>query len=188
MQETNLNGLVIGYSKYIHPQNDGLIRVTEAKIDGIPLDVYSLDHFQLCANSKVFWRIIGILKDNPPVNRQVMMAEAIQTQQEETPFQEAPMISGKINSNEEKSHKISISATNELSIMLSWLEGDLNLTLTTPSGTLIDYSTNNTNITYYSDENITIESCNIKSPEQGIWKMNVTAVNISKEEDSCVFG
>ena len=166
-------------------ENDGLIRIIEVELDDIPLEMYHVDHFELCTNNSILWHIVDTLNEVPPVSQQafLMKAEAVQQEQEEIPIQAAPMISGKINPGEEKSHEISVSSTNELNIMLLWLEGDLNLTLITTNGTLIDHSTNNMNITHYSDENLTIEGYNIKTPESGVWCVNVTAVNISEGED-----
>ncbi len=144
---------------------------------------YYLDHGELIRNKVLYTETIKNILLDKPITKQSYVK--FKTQQAPSAIQEAPMISGKINLGEEKSHEIPISSTNELSIRLLWLEGDLNLTLTTPNGTLINpsFAVNDTNITYYSDENLTIEGYDIKTPESGIWGVNVSATNISEEEN-----
>ena len=171
--------------------NDGIVRVSEVKLDGIPLEVFHVNHFEFLFTSSsepAVQRVVEILKDDPPTYQQTPSTRVKAMQQDssvERSAQEAPMILGKINPGEEKSHEISITLVDQLRITLSWFEGDLNLTLTTPNGTLIDsyFAINDTNVTYYSNRNLTIESYAIKNPEPGAWKINVTAVNISGEED-----
>jgi len=177
-------------------EDDGIVAVWSVLLDDVEL-VWDttlsthIDHTGLREDEKIYGKVKEILLDDPPTLQEAlfMKTEAIQQKQEETPIQEAPMISGKINSGEEKSHEIPITSTNELSTMLLWLEGDLNLTLTTPNGTLIDpsFAANDTNVTYYSGENLTIEGYDIKNPESGYWKINVTAVNISGEENYTIW-
>jgi len=164
--------------------DDHLVRVVSVELDEVPNHYeYYLDHGELIKNEALYNDTIKNILLDKPITKQSYVK--FKTQQTPSTIQEAPMISGKINPGEEKSHEIPISSTNELSIRLLWLEGDLNLTLTTPNGTLINpsFAVNDTNITYYSDENLTIEGYDIKTPESGIWSVNVTAVNISGEED-----
>ncbi|RJS73446.1 PKD domain-containing protein, partial [Methanophagales archaeon] len=168
-------------------ENDGAVRVDSVKLF-YPMPAenhneYPLNHGMLIEDSLTINKVVQILKGLNPTTMKVMRTEQAQT--DETPIQEAPLISGKINLGEEQSHEIPITSTDESSIRLLWLEGDLNLTLRTPNGTLIDpsFAINDTNVTYYSDKNLTIEGYTIKNPESGIWKINVTAVNISEEED-----
>jgi len=107
-------------------------------------------------------------------------------EQETGAAQLAPMISGKIFSGEHKSHEIPISATSNATFMLAWLSGDLDLTLTTPSGTTIKSSIVKgvSNITYYHDSNTTIEGYTVTNPEPGVWQVNIRAVNVPAEGEN----
>jgi len=136
-------------------------------------------HHKLPESEEVISKVKEILLDDPEE-----YATMVQEEQYEG-IQSAPLISAKIFAGEENTHEIPIGSTTMVDFALAWSGGDLNLTLKTPNGTLIDpsFTTNDTNVTYYCDKNLTIEGYTIKNPESGIWKINVTAVNISEEED-----
>jgi parallel beta-helix repeat protein len=164
--------------------DDGLVRVESARLDDVNLQTVPYDHFDMPLRYDVCKKVLSILQDDSAISQQSL--ESIQAQQTPpTPLQEAPVVFDTIDSGEERSHDISISSTSEVGFILAWREGDLNLTLTTPDGTFINPSfvANDGNVTYYSDENLTIEGYAIKNPQSGIWKINVTAVNISGEQD-----
>ena len=167
--------------------DDGVVRVESARLDGVNLQTVPYDHLSECQENEVFEKVLAILQGGSGVSQYTQQSlKSLQTQKTPPALpQEAPVVFGTIYSSEEKSHNISITSTSEVRFVLTWQEGDLNLTLTTPSGTQISSSfvANDTNKNYYSDENFTIEGYVIKNPEQGIWSVNVTAVNISGEEN-----
>jgi len=167
--------------------DDGVVRVESARLEGVNLQTVPYDHLSECHENEVFEKVLAILQGGSGVSQDSQQSlKSLQTQKTASgPPQEAPVVFGTIHSSEEKSHNSSITSTSEVRFVLAWQEGDLNLTLTTPDGTQISSSltANDTNTTYYSDENLTIEGYAIKNPEQGIWSVNVTAVNISVEEN-----
>jgi pimeloyl-ACP methyl ester carboxylesterase len=167
--------------------DDGVVRVESARLDGVNLQTVPYDHFSECHENEVFEMVLAILQGGSGVSQNSQQSlKSLQTQKSPpAPPQEAPVVFGTIHSSEEKSHNIPITSTSEVRFVLTWQEGDLNLTLTTPNGTQISssFAANDTNKNYYSDENFTIEGYAIKNPEQGIWSVNVTAVNISGEEN-----
>ena len=188
----------IGWSKQSYPCNDVKSPKVHYEIIGGPLfekfrSIFDLNmvyvpqqnrfpnlgniksgHSLLRTDKAVIQRVIDILRDDP---------EPAQPQEQDPPIQFAPLILDKISPNEQESHEILISSTSEANFILAWSEGDLNLTLTTPSGTLIDpyVAESDPNITYYQDE--IIEGYGVKNPESGVWKVNVTAVGITEEEE-----
>ena len=64
---------------------------------------------------------------------------------------------------------------------LSWTGSDLDLTLTSPTGRVIDpvYAATDPNITYVEEQ--TQEHYIVERPEPGEWQMNVTAVEVPPE-------
>ncbi|NMG83780.1 MAG: hypothetical protein GIS02_06220 [Methanosarcinales archaeon] len=169
---------------FLWDDNDGVVRVESARLDGETLQTVPYDHLKECHENEVFEKVLAILRGGSGLGQHAQQTPPAAPL---VPPQEAPAVFGTINSGEEKSHKIPITSTSEVRFVLAWQEqeGDLNLTLTTPSGRQINssFAANETNTTYYSDEDLTIEGYEIKNPEQGIWSLNVTAVNISGEEN-----
>jgi len=96
-----------------------------------------------------------------------------------------PSIEGKIGQGESKLHKISVGSASLVNFVLAWQEGSLNLTLKMPNGTLITPSIaeNNSKITYYDCENLTIKGYVIENPGIGVWTANVTAFSIAGEQN-----
>jgi hypothetical protein len=133
-------------------------------------------HTRLREDPQVIQRIIEILRDDPESTEQTL---------QRIPVQFAPFISDKISPQAQKSHEILVSSSSETDFMLLWSEGDLNLTLVTPSETLINQSVAeiDPNVTFYQDVEVTKEGYNIQNPESGIWIVNVTAGNITEEQD-----
>jgi len=140
-------------------------------------------HSQLREDSTVIQRVIEILKDDP---------ELAQQTSQEIPVQFAPSTSDKISPDEQKSYEILVTSSSEVDFMLMWSEGDLNLTLVTPNGKLINQSVAemDPDITYYQYANITREGYNIKNPDSGTWILNVTAcmraANTTEQQDYIV--
>jgi len=162
--------------------DDGVVRVDSAQLDGVIPDLMPYNHITLCQEDTVFNKVLYFLQDNRAIKPQNLVS--MQAQQSPLmPVQEIPEVFSFINSSEEKSHNIPISFTNELNFFLLWQEGDINFTLITPNGTQINpfVAAINDNVTYYSDENFTIEGYDINNPESGIWTVNVTAINISED-------
>jgi len=130
-------------------------------------------HGDLIKNLYVISRVIYLLIDDP---------EPINPKEQDLLFQFAPVISDRISPDEQDSFEILISSTSQADFIVTWSEGVLNLTLNTPSGRLIDpyIAEIDPNITYYQDDNIKCYS--VQDPESGVWRANVTAVNITEEE------
>jgi len=148
-------------------------------LDGVSTEAVSGLHGDLPESEEVILKVKEILYDAPEVCN-------LKLQEERDPqIQYAPLISDKILPDEQKSHEIAIGSTAMMDLTLVWSRGNLNLTLITPNGTIIEPFSiaNDTNITYYTDENLTINGYTINNPESGAWKINVNAVNISEGED-----
>jgi len=161
-------------------ENDGVVRVESARLDGVNLQMVPYDHRHE-AQGSVSEKVLAILKHaTTAVQRSSMLVE---DEQGNSSIQEAPMISDKIFSSEQKSYGIPISATSEATFALAWLSGNLDLTLTTPSGITIDPSVaeGNSSISYYQDGNTTIKGYTVQNPESGIWQVNISAVDVPNE-------
>jgi pimeloyl-ACP methyl ester carboxylesterase len=161
--------------------NDGVVRVGSVYLDG--WEYYyevPFDHFNECNNSIVFQWVMGILRNLWP--QQIPTAEQALTSPDVSP-QEAPMISGTIQTGELHSHSIPVTNAASVTFTLAWAAGNLDLTLTTPSGGLIDpvVAETDPNISYYSDGNITAEAYTVQNPEPGNWQVNVAAIDIPDE-------
>ena len=63
-----------------------------------------------------------------------------------------------------------------MTISLTWPGSDLDLTLISPNGTIIDHDVNDSNIIYEEGENY--ESYTLNSSQPGNWTINVTAVDV----------
>jgi len=133
-------------------------------------------HDDLIQRQEVISWIKLLLNDDP---------QPPQPQEHDPPIQFAPSVFDTISPTGQNCHEVLVSSTVEATFVLAWSLGNLNLTLKAPNGTLIDRSVaeNDPNITYYEDENVTIEYYNIINPQSGIWKVNVTAANITGQEN-----
>lgn len=93
------------------------------------------------------------------------------------------VIYGKIYPGEEKSHEVLVGNVTRVSFELKWIEHELCLSLTTPSGKPIDFSVQGVypNIICGYDEGTcggTQASCTIDNPEQGKWIVHVSPVDV----------
>jgi len=98
--------------------------------------------------------------------------------------QMAPIISGEIYPGGVESHEVLVSDATGAALVLYWPEDELSLILTTPSGTLIDPATAESDpyVTFYEENPALYEmGYIIKNPEQGIWTVNVSAVDVPQE-------
>ncbi|MFA5055056.1 MAG: alpha/beta fold hydrolase [Dehalococcoidia bacterium] len=170
--------------------NDGVVAEESVRLDGVNLQEVPYNHTAQINEDETFQMVLNILQGDTAYASAAVQQSSVLVQAEhdnsipqQTAVQLAPMISGKIFSVEQKSHEILISATSNATFALAWLSGDLDLTLTTPSGTTIDPSgaEDNANISHYQDGNTTIEGYTILNPEIGIWQVNIAAVNVSAE-------
>jgi len=169
-------------TRILEGDDDGLVRTVSAKLSGTAdHSEHYLNHDQLKENKALYATVIKDILTGQPIGNQDYVE--IETQQADSTVEEAPVISGMIFPSEEESHEIPISATTEATFALAWLAGDLDLSLTTPSGTLIDPSVaeSDPNIIYYDDEDITVEGYTVQNPEAGIWQVDIVAVDISGE-------
>jgi len=144
-------------------------------LDTVGVSIFDkVGHGDLIKNANVISKIIYMLNDDP---------EFLDPNEEDNPFQVASAISNTILPDEQRSFEIPVSSASEANFLLSYPQGNLNLTLNTPGGRLINPYTaeNDSDITYHKDENT--ESYYIRSPEYGIWKANVIAANITEEEN-----
>jgi len=175
-------------TRILKGDDDGLVRTVSAELGGAAdhSERY-LNHDELKKNKALYDTVIKNILTGRPVGNQAYTE--IETEKTGSTTQEAPMIWGMIFPSQEKSHEIPVSATTEATFALGWVAGDLDLSLTTPSGTLIDPSAaeSDPNIIYYDDEEITVEGYTVQNPETGIWQVNIAAANISGEgEDYAV--
>ena len=155
--------------------SDGFIPVESVKLSNVRNFIYPVTHSELRTDYEVYQKVKEILLGN------------ITSSHEKDPVpQQLPVVSGKIYPGEEKSHEILISNATSVAFCLYWSEGDLNFTLTTPNGTLIDTSTaeSDVNITHFRDPELILDEYIIENPEQGAWKVNINAVNVSEEGEN----
>ena len=161
---------------------DGVPKETVSGI-GDPIAGY---HGYLPKNPRIIQRVKEILNQNPLNLAEAYTLENISENDVETQW--AISILGEISPNGEKLHEIPISSAKAADIMLVWSGGDLNLTLLTPNGTLIDPSVaeKHPEISYYGSQNLTIKGYIIENPETGIWDANVTAIDIPENQSYAI--
>jgi len=158
--------------------DDGSVPVSSVKLDNVQNFVYNVAHSQLLTDSEVYLKV-----------NEILLGRITSTHEEDPIAQQAPTISGKICQGEEKSHEILISNTTTVGFSLHWMRGVLNFTLTTPNGTLIDIpaAESDPTITHFNDsEPVLLDEYIIENPEQGIWKVNIDAVNVSDEGENYI--
>ena len=86
--------------------------------------------------------------------------------------------SNTLSMGEEKNYTIPVSFTDDVSFLVGWDYGTLNVTLTTPGGNSINSTTNTTTITYFFYYNETIggiQGFNTTNPEAGDWEIDLVA-------------
>lgn len=171
----NVDYYTIAGNKSSIGDSDGCVYVNSLKLSGEPNYVYHVTHNELRTDHDVYQKVEDILLD-----------KADMSHYRDPLAQQAPLISGKIYPGEEKSHEILISGTAGADFSLYWIQGDLNLTLTTPNGTLINLSVveSNPNIIHFEDTELILEGYTIENPDGGIWRVNITAVNVSDEGEN----
>ena len=97
----------------------------------------------------------------------------------------ATTISDIIKPNEKISRSIPIDQSVKIATFdLNWQGSDIDLTLLTPDGTVIDplVAASDPNVTYF--ESATCEYYTIKNPAPGNWAMNITAVNVPPDGEA----
>jgi len=157
-------------------------------LDGVTKETVTLDpiagfHKNLPKNPEIIQRIKQILQSDALNFAEMRALE--NNVENDTETQWTFPILGEIFQGEERSHEIPIGSATAANFMLAWSEGDLNLTLTTPNGTLIDpsFAENCSEVSYYGSENLTIKGYIIANPEIGVWNASVTAVDISEDQN-----
>ena len=169
---------------FLDRPNDGLIEEHSVKLDGVHNQEVPYNHTEEINADKSSQMVLDILQGNTAGFQQSsMLAE---DEQDNSTAQQAPAISGKIFSGGQKSYGIPISATSNATFVLFWQSGDLDLTLTTPGGTVINSSVviGDSNVTYYYDGNTTIEGYTVTNSESGIWQVNISAVDVPAEGEN----
>jgi len=151
---------------------DGVSKETVSGIEDLILGC----HWNLPKNPEIIQRIREILQYNSFSSAEIYTSENNAENDVETQW--AVSIPGEISPSEERLHEIPISSATAANFILVWSGGDLDLTLITPNGTLIDSSFAG----YYGDENLTIKGYIVANPDVGIWNASVTAVDISENQ------
>ena len=101
-----------------------------------------------------------------------------------TDAQETPLIIGIINQNETVANTITIDQAANATFINYWLEGDLNMTLTTPDGKIIDptVAANESSINYTDfrvDPILKYTYYTVENPLFGDWTITINATNVS---------
>jgi PKD repeat protein len=156
------------------------------------MDVFGLDEIQMGDSTNTFLsethsslkyddgvmqRVYELLVSPPAV--QQYNSHSIITQEEHSqPIQFLPIIAGSLQSSEQETHDVLVNSASEVSFLLNWYEGDIGLSLTSPSGVSIDPDTDNASIFYMADQELLLKGYTIINPESGNWSVNITAIDI----------
>jgi len=169
--------------------DDLVIRVVSVELDWVPgSKFYGVSHLDLVNHWGVYNKVKEILQDNPG-NPGVLQGETTPTElsleEESTPIQQAqiqqaPLISDTIYQSQEKSHDVLVDSVSKLQFILLWQGSEMNFTLLTPNGTLIDNSTQN--ITYFEGDRI--KAYELQYPQSGNWTLKVFGVDVSNEGET----
>jgi PKD repeat protein len=150
---------------------DGMVSVGDVKLDGIPLWKEDASHGDLPSSP-------GVMKIAGHILREQW--DQLPIPDEDPTAQQAPMISGVIYTGEEQTHEVVIGNASEAMLQLDSLDGQLRLTLVTPSGQGIDPSVAEADPSImhmqFTDDLTVGEVYGIKDPEPGIWIVKVNAV------------
>lgn len=165
---------------WLTSRGDSVVPVDSAKLDGVEhIEVNShgwpiTAHEELEDREDVRAMVREILLDDPPA-----IQNTVQKSTEEnvsTAFHWSEPILDTIYPSENKSHTTRIDPTVTNAIFTLWGLCELNLSLSSPSGMVIDPSDLGINYTHEGGYII----YEIPNPEQGNWTLEVTALNISE--------
>ena len=175
---------------YLVPRpNDEIVSVDSVAMSGVPPQKVPYNHTGEINADDTFQKVLAILLGySADATIAVQQSSTLeQDEQDNSTGQLAPIISGKIFSGGQQSYGIPISATSDASFVLFWQSGNLSLTLTTPSGTIINSSVAQGNITYYpeyNENNVTAEGYDVTNPESGVWQLHVSALDVPAEGEN----
>lgn len=164
--------------------NDGFVTVDSVRLDGVYGEnhmEFGVTHKELTEDGEVYAKITERLATKSLGRLHAAPTFEYRTQgQNTTQPQLHPSILGTIE-NTSQSSNLTISFTNSTTFVLIWEQGDLDLRLISPNGTVINSTTytEGMNITYYPSDGTTIEGYEIKSPTQGMWIADVIPTNVS---------
>jgi len=168
---------------------DNSLRVTgQLNYDDIISNVL---HGQEQVNSEeIIDRAIYRILENTPRSEANVALNSEQTLNNEQTLEDvavqlSPPIQSTIKPNEVKTHIVFIdNTTKKAGFNLFWPGSDLDLVLYTPSGGKINSSvaSNNSNINYTSGA--MFESYEVRFPEKGNWRMEITAVNVTNSGEN----
>jgi hypothetical protein len=174
--------------KLMKQPNDGVVTVSSVSLNGAPSPTqYQVDHFEENSLKRydllylgIYNKIESILEGNTPI--QAGNDKYISTDVSNETL--IPSLEGIIDvayPHGEKIYPINVSFSRQIDVSLIGQEGNLSLDLVTPSGKKINKSMaeNSGNVTYYEDNDPTFREYIIKSPEPGMWKANVKAIDVS---------
>jgi pimeloyl-ACP methyl ester carboxylesterase len=180
-----IEGLGRIYQRIVEPllvgPDDSVVRVDSAGKVGIIPSEYHATHIGRnpeLEHDGIINKVISILGSEPQKYSQDRMVGAASAGSTNISIQYAFTDSDTLSMGEEKKYNIPVSFTDDLSFFVGWDTGDLNLTLTAPTGNLINYTTNTTNITYFYYYNETtggIQGFDITNPEEGDWEIDLVA-------------
>ena len=159
-------------------RGDSVVAVDSAQLDGAehieinshgwPIDA----HTNLPRRDDVRDKTRYILLDDPPPIQNIVQNST----KVSTAFQWSEPILDTIHPSENKSHNIQIDPTVTNAIFTLWGLCELNLTLSSPGGVVINQS--NPNINYTKEVGYIIYE--IPNPEPANWTLEVTALNVSE--------
>lgn len=135
---------------------------------------YSLNHFNLYQDNSVYQQIKTILQSPQPPSG------FAQTSSNTPDAESLPLITNTANPGQINVHAQSFFASQEARILLDGTSGQLIFSLKTPSGTIIDPSTSDPNITYATTTAGAYYG--ILNPEAGVWEFYVDGANIATPE------
>ncbi len=164
-------------SFFLAGEDDGFVRIKSLKLDNIDYPYhtkYNVSHPGLHESFDVYLKVKDILLEN-----ETEITEPEILEENVSQIQEASYETEEIESDYD-TYNVSISYTDKALFLLSWFNesAELNLNLTLPNGTEINYLTDS--ITYYPNNrtiNETTESYIVEYPQQGLWKAKVILEN-----------
>ncbi len=178
---------------------DEIVGVRSAKLTSVPCHQYNVKHAELNTNSSVIDDVIHLL-NNEPVEHGVVCQPSPRDSNEPSLWQAIQIISyDLISQGTTKTFEVILDYGLPIAkIGVGYPGSELDLTLVTPGGTVIDpaYAGSDPNIDFTYDINSTDNLGNsydekyytISNPEPGTWTVEVAAVNVPPEGEKFSVG
>jgi pimeloyl-ACP methyl ester carboxylesterase len=161
--------------KWVLPgEDDGWVSMDSLAITNTNVNgprKYHLDHGELKENSEVLAYIEGILQGNLPL--QPATPETLGKAATENTLQEISLIRGTARQGEENRHNTVLDSVYRAVFTLAFPAGEINFSLITPKGDVLDNSSPFYNSSAY------LQTFDIQAPSTGNWTLIVRGHNVS---------